>query len=67
VSTPENLFKISLDCKRIKPSVIPNVRAAGGGICSGGITGQKQIPPQASPSFGMTDFSGAWIFEQALS
>jgi hypothetical protein len=41
--------------------VIPNNRAAGGGICLCFTLEQKQIPPQASPSFGITISGFAFI------
>jgi hypothetical protein len=50
-------FKRWLKCPETtidKLFVIPNARQSGGGACCCEITGEKQIPPQASPSFGMT-------------
>jgi hypothetical protein len=40
-----------------KESVIPNARAAGGGICccASFVSIEKQIPHPIKPGFGMTD------------
>ncbi len=55
------LVRDDIKCKRTTHPVIPNTRAAGGGICCCDTTGYKQIPPQASPSFGMTRYCFGFV------
>ena len=61
---PEHLRACSKCYSIIKntPFVIPNARAAGGGIRCCAMNSYKQIPPRASLSFGMTYFSFSQIF-----
>ena len=55
------------DVQTANTVVIPNARAAGGGICCYcDVTDGKQIPPRASPSFGMTDEGFALISRDGM-